>query len=699
MATSALKFIEWHLNTMWRAILCVMFSVAVLANANAGSWTPTDASGAGLAFTAVSAHYDYDREGNVVAAYFALTYPSTANTSNTSIGGLAIGIPNFAYAYSPSPCYATGAGVAATIARTNPNTTTLGFYRAGLGTALKNSDVSGQTIQCKVVYPATGLASASIMDYGADPTGAISSETAFNACIASGSDCYIPAGTYQIACGGHTAASGITIFGDGWKQSILKLPPLCTLGTSAVIASANVRDLTVDANNAAVTSTVSIISLPAGDSPFVQRAHVIDGSTGMFLIVVGDTTTNPTISDNYLQLAAPSTTANRCILFTNAGGGTITGGRVSNNVCVNSGMWFEAIGLEIVSNDITGWNYGPGIGAGQSANSKNYSIRGNRLHNSGTALDVDNTPAVGVENWGPYSVIQNNACWALGGGCIDQGGKDSLITGNWAYGINKHGYPTSAAFANRYSDSTYNGSGSHWSGNWAADDGDGHTTYGYNEQSNLIANSTLTGNNFSGVASGGSRTNILSATTTTDPMTLTGYSSGTALMMTQVASVSSSLDFVKIDTTDFKSFRLSCTGVQLSTGAGSDIGIQVGEGSTPTWEVGAAYSVSLLGLQRGSSTPITRNIVATGTYMPINGSAIFANSAILSHFTVEFGSISDSGLYKQVSSEAVYPISGGLESVRGGGNYTGDTNAWTSIRVLPSSGTIARGTCKLYGYM
>ena len=30
------------------------------------------------------------------------------------------------------------------------------------------------------------------MDYGADPTGAISSETAFNACIASGSDCYIP---------------------------------------------------------------------------------------------------------------------------------------------------------------------------------------------------------------------------------------------------------------------------------------------------------------------------------------------------------------------------------------------------------------------------------------------------------------------------------------------------------------------------
>lgn len=51
-----------------------------------GTWTPTDASGAGLTFTDVTA--TYTKIGRMVFAQFALQYPSTANGSNSLIGGM-----------------------------------------------------------------------------------------------------------------------------------------------------------------------------------------------------------------------------------------------------------------------------------------------------------------------------------------------------------------------------------------------------------------------------------------------------------------------------------------------------------------------------------------------------------------------------------------------------------------------------------
>jgi hypothetical protein len=51
-----------------------------------GTWTPADGSGAGLSFSSVSA--TYEKIGRTVIARFALTYPSTANGSSTTISGL-----------------------------------------------------------------------------------------------------------------------------------------------------------------------------------------------------------------------------------------------------------------------------------------------------------------------------------------------------------------------------------------------------------------------------------------------------------------------------------------------------------------------------------------------------------------------------------------------------------------------------------
>ena len=51
-----------------------------------GTWTPTDASGAGLSFTTSDAFYT--KIGNVVYVSFSVTFPSTANGSPVRFGGL-----------------------------------------------------------------------------------------------------------------------------------------------------------------------------------------------------------------------------------------------------------------------------------------------------------------------------------------------------------------------------------------------------------------------------------------------------------------------------------------------------------------------------------------------------------------------------------------------------------------------------------
>lgn len=51
-----------------------------------GTWTPTDASGAGLVFTTSNTHYT--KVGNIVTVTGIVTFPATANASAAQIGGL-----------------------------------------------------------------------------------------------------------------------------------------------------------------------------------------------------------------------------------------------------------------------------------------------------------------------------------------------------------------------------------------------------------------------------------------------------------------------------------------------------------------------------------------------------------------------------------------------------------------------------------
>lgn len=51
-----------------------------------GTWTPTDASGAGLTFATAAGWYT--KVGRLVVATFRVIYPATANASASTIGGL-----------------------------------------------------------------------------------------------------------------------------------------------------------------------------------------------------------------------------------------------------------------------------------------------------------------------------------------------------------------------------------------------------------------------------------------------------------------------------------------------------------------------------------------------------------------------------------------------------------------------------------
>lgn len=53
-----------------------------------GTWTPTDASGAGLTLTYTAAEMRYTRMGRVVMIQGQITYPATASTATALIGGL-----------------------------------------------------------------------------------------------------------------------------------------------------------------------------------------------------------------------------------------------------------------------------------------------------------------------------------------------------------------------------------------------------------------------------------------------------------------------------------------------------------------------------------------------------------------------------------------------------------------------------------
>ncbi|MCA1841465.1 MAG: hypothetical protein LC723_14270 [Actinobacteria bacterium] len=119
--------------------------VNVLDDYEEGTWTPTDASGAGLAFAVGSARYT--KVGRLVSACFDLLYPATASGASAIVGSLPFTVG--AAAGSGSVGFGN-VGLSITF-YLRPGTTNVEIYTVGGGN-ITNTQMSGKTITMAATY-------------------------------------------------------------------------------------------------------------------------------------------------------------------------------------------------------------------------------------------------------------------------------------------------------------------------------------------------------------------------------------------------------------------------------------------------------------------------------------------------------------------------------------------------------------------
>lgn len=117
-----------------------------------GTVTPSDASGAGLTFSGVSAKYD--KIGDIAFVFVQLSYPVTANGSTSSIN--LTGAPAFPASSYGRQCtlnYSiTATAVAFVLATASSNTI---VFASPTGAGLTNANMSSATIVFQCTYPVT----------------------------------------------------------------------------------------------------------------------------------------------------------------------------------------------------------------------------------------------------------------------------------------------------------------------------------------------------------------------------------------------------------------------------------------------------------------------------------------------------------------------------------------------------------------
>ena len=112
----------------------------LLDDAERGTWTPIDGSGASLTFT-TGEIAQYVKVGDLVCFSFYITYPVTVSSAGSSVGGLP-------YTATTGYCYPSGRvnglGASDVTAQINQNSTSMTIYHGNGGVA--NSTLSGNYV-------------------------------------------------------------------------------------------------------------------------------------------------------------------------------------------------------------------------------------------------------------------------------------------------------------------------------------------------------------------------------------------------------------------------------------------------------------------------------------------------------------------------------------------------------------------------
>lgn len=549
---------------------------------------------------------------------------------------------------------------------------------------------------------------------GASGNGTTSDAAAFTRAFIASSPAiyYLPPGTYRIPCGNNFVANSAASFiGAGQGVSIIKFDAGCTLTGDSFhwdgFSGVSLQNLTIDFNNPAIPQppipsskqfgvafyayTASVTGL------FVNNISVINGVDNQLLLLVaaagGFNFQNPVITNTYMTMT-PGRIDNQSIAFTtNNGAGNITGATVTGNVAIGTGLQFDGNNSTICNNNASNYQFGNGIFFAESNHDFGNLICNNTSHDTGPGIDSNNTAASGFEIGASSSVVIGNIGHDLGGGGLNNFGNHNLITGNTMWNVGGNG----AAGPNGVLDQTgiallylpdldpnYSSADTTVIGNKVFNAGGTLTKYGYGEEVGYVGKSTLRSNDFQGATAA---LNIQSPNTNSD----VGY------IQTQSAIASSAafLAFTGLDTASYKSWHLECRNITPSNA--TQVGIQIGEGSTPTWMGTAHYIMS----QTLSSA------AAPVTYAPGLSSILFLGpdnwdntQGSPGNFSADVGDLAfpnGAGGTKIFRVSAAYTKSGvGPANLSGMGEWNGDTNPITAIRVLATTGNIT-GSCTLSG--
>jgi hypothetical protein len=119
----------------------------------AGTWTPVDSSPASLTFSNVTGNYRI--ANGMVFAYFALTFPATANTDAVSIGGLPVTVPNQDYARIDTLINGGATASPNLVFRPDKNAAKFAIVNTATAGNSINSAWSGATLKGCIMYPVT----------------------------------------------------------------------------------------------------------------------------------------------------------------------------------------------------------------------------------------------------------------------------------------------------------------------------------------------------------------------------------------------------------------------------------------------------------------------------------------------------------------------------------------------------------------
>ena len=654
--------------------------------------------------------------------YYALCFGHDASGNGLvtldSFGGLGTKALNFRINGTTYPFPGTGNGNVL-----GPNSTTVGDFAVWNntgGTLLKD-------------LPAAGLAPISFTStpVGGVGDGVTSNASAFAYVFADTNKdtFYLPPGTYYLPCGNYyTAASAVSLIGAGPEKTTILLQTGCAFSNSNPLFTWNgksgvrVENLTLDLNTPATPSSQTsaiLVQAYSGNivGPYIRNVRVINGTSPMFLISLGAnngfTMMQPIVENNYVSFAtAASATGNEGIgLTTVNGAGRITGAIIEGNVLVNTGMQVDGDNSSVAFNDISAFAFGAGIygadaTAGQASCIKN-SFIGNIIHDTTAGVDINSAAHMGIENHCPYTLIEGNVTYNLGGAGILNTGDFVSIIGNTGWDNGKNGSggaggigdQAGISLANVPANFHSNGQGVLVSGNNFFDDRTTTLTttqkYGLVIGSNVTASfpQRVTSDNVFTVAAADIIAGTGQAINVANPGSIAADWIYNNTQSNQASSVASESWF-PLDTASYKHWQLDCD--EVTPDSAQIMYLRVGEGSSPTWDAGAHYSVAYSGQENGAAVQ-GGSSTATGVFL---GKTAFDDTqATPGQFTVNTGDLAygtgiASKLFRFASAYFASGLGGG--SIQGMGYWGNDTNPITGLQVVAASGSF-KGTCTLRG--